>query len=153
MNPMSMAPAKPIFRRILIAVDDTAIAAHAADVGVELARDLGAEPGLAWVVDPSLIFMPDSGLATADLMAMAERDARRTLTDLRTQLSLNGALEFVTRGHPAAEIVKTATAWPADLIVIGSHPRRGVQRLLQSSVAEEVMRHAPCAVLVVRSRE
>jgi universal stress protein A len=53
-------------------------------------------------------------------------------------------------GKPAAEIVNAAKEWPADVIVIGSHGRAGVTRVLLGSVAEAVMRHAPCPVLVVR---
>lgn len=47
--------------------------------------------------------------------------------------------------------VNAAKEWPADLIVIGSHGRGGVKRALLGSVAEGVMRHAPCPVLVVRA--
>lgn len=47
-------------------------------------------------------------------------------------------------------IVEEATDWPADLIVIGSHGRRGLDRLFLGSVAESVMRHAPCSVEIVR---
>jgi nucleotide-binding universal stress UspA family protein len=46
--------------------------------------------------------------------------------------------------------VNAAKEWPADVIVIGSHGRAGVTRVLLGSVAEAVMRHAPCPVLVVR---
>ncbi|MGE5112215.1 MAG: universal stress protein [Acidobacteriaceae bacterium] len=50
-------------------------------------------------------------------------------------------------------MVKAANEWPADLIVIGSHGRGGVERLLLGSVAESVTRHAACPVLVVRGDE
>jgi nucleotide-binding universal stress UspA family protein len=48
--------------------------------------------------------------------------------------------------------VRAAKAWPADLIVIGSHGRAGIVRTLLGSVAEGVMRHASCPVLVVRAQ-
>jgi universal stress protein A len=54
-------------------------------------------------------------------------------------------------GKPASAIVKAAPDWPADVIVIGSHARGGVSRLLLGSVAEAVMCHAPCPVLDVRA--
>jgi nucleotide-binding universal stress UspA family protein len=62
-------------------------------------------------------------------------------------------LEFIHVGKTATEIVKAAKDWSADLIVIGSHGRGGVDRLLLGSVAEAVMRHAACPVLVVRAEE
>ena len=61
-------------------------------------------------------------------------------------------LEFLAIGAPVEEIVKAAQDWPADMIVIASHGRSGVRRLLLGSVAEGVMRHAACPVLVVRAK-
>ena len=55
-------------------------------------------------------------------------------------------------GSPVGEVVKAAKDWPADLIVIGSHGRGGIRRALLGSVAEGVMRQAPCPVLVVRAK-
>jgi universal stress protein A len=63
------------FRKILIAVDESPIAAHAADVGAQLATAL--ELALIYVVDPTQTVAPDSGLPAADLIALAEKDAKR----------------------------------------------------------------------------
>lgn len=54
------------------------------------------------------------------------------------------------QGHPAAEIVRLAEESPTDLIVVGSHGRSAIARFLVGSVAEQVARHAPCPVLLVR---
>lgn len=140
------------FRKILIAVDESPVAAHATDVGAQLATALGAELALVAVVDPTVSIAPDSGVSGAELIAMAEQDAKRLLAGFRQRASQgNPSLEFVAVGKPAAEIVKTAKEWPADVIVIGSHGRHGLERALLGSVAERVMRHAPCSVLVVRT--
>jgi len=58
----------------------------------------------------------------------------------------------VREGDPRREIVDEAKDWGADLIVVGSHGRTGMQRWLLGSVAEHVVRHAPCSVEVVRLR-
>jgi nucleotide-binding universal stress UspA family protein len=59
-----------------------------------------------------------------------------------------------TIGGPAADlIVEQAKAWPADLIVIGTHGRRGLRRLAMGSDAEQVLRSAPVPVLLVRRAE
>lgn len=140
------------FRRILLAVDDSPIAAHAADVGAELAKAMGAQLGFVHVVDPAQSVIPESGIPAAEFLARAKEDGARLLADFRARAALDPpALEFVAVGKPAAEIAKTAKEWPADVIVIGSHGRHGVQRALLGSVAEAVMRHAPCSVLVVRA--
>ena len=141
------------FTRILIAVDSSPIAAHAAEVGLQLARALGAEIGLISVVDTRDIGAVASEISPDQLLATAREDARRAIEDARTQMPDRAPpLEFVPEGSPDAEIVKAAEQWPADLIVIGTHGRGGLGRVLLGSVAEAVMRHAPCPVLTVRAK-
>lgn len=140
------------FRRILIAVDDSPIAAHAANVGVDLARSLEGEVAFIHVVDPSHSYAPESGVPAAELIATAKQDGERLLTEFRQRAPFQPPpLKFIPVGKPGTEIVKTAKDWPADVIVIGSHGHGGMTRLLVGSVAEAVMRHAPCPVLVVRA--
>jgi nucleotide-binding universal stress UspA family protein len=140
------------FRRVLLALDESPVAAHAADVGVNLAKALGAELALIYVVDPGQTVPPESGVPAPDLIALAEQDGKRLLADFRNRSLLQPpALEFIAVGKPATEIVRTAKEWPADVIVIGTHGRHGVERMFLGSVAEAVMRHAPCSVLVVRA--
>lgn len=143
------------FRRILIAVDGEPVAAHAADVGVDLARALGAEIAFVTVVDSSLAYPADTGVVSPnELLALARQDAKKLIDNFRQQLSQqSGVMEFILTGSPATEIVKAAKEWPADVIVIGSHGRGGVPRALLGSIAEGVMRHAPCPVLVIRAKE
>ena len=138
-------------RRILIAVDDEPLAAHAAELGIELASSLGAEIAFVHVIEPGLV--QATGITPGELLADTEREAK-TLMDGFCQLvpQTHQPLKFVNVGNPASEIVRTAKEWPADMIVIGSHGRHGIQRALLGSVAEAVMRHAPCPVLVTRAR-
>ena len=58
----------------------------------------------------------------------------------------------VNQGHPRTTIVDTAAKWHANLIVIGSHGRKGLGRLLLGSVSDYVARHASCSVQIVRTR-
>ena len=142
------------FRRILVAVDWSAFAARAADVGLELARSLGAEMAFIHVVEPSTAVAPEGGYAADNLIALAEQDSKRLLAAFHERAPAQPApLEFIHVGKPHDEIAKAAKDWPADLIVIGSHGRGGVERLFLGSVAEAVMRQAPCPVLVVRAQE
>jgi nucleotide-binding universal stress UspA family protein len=123
------------FQKILIAVDTEPVAVHAAETGVDLAQALGAEVAFVHVVG-------------------SELDAKKVATAIRQRLSpQSSALEFIQVGGSSEEIIKAAEAWGADLIVIGSHGRTGVQRVFFGSVAEAVMRHAPCPVVVVRAKE
>src|SRR5438128_1429705 len=130
------------FRKILIAVDNGPIAAHAADVGAELAHSLGAEVAFIHTIDLALAVAPESGVPADELIALAEQDGKGLLDSFRERLPAPlSALEFLPRGKPAGEIIKAAKEWPADLIVIGSHGRGGVQRALFGSVADAVMQH------------
>jgi nucleotide-binding universal stress UspA family protein len=57
----------------------------------------------------------------------------------------------VRRGNPRKEIVEEAKTWGADLVLVGSHGRTGLRRVLMGSVAQYVAAHAPCSVEVVRT--
>jgi len=123
------------FKKVLIAVDSEPVAVRAAETGVDLAQALGAEVAFVHVVG-------------------SERDAKKVATAIRRRLSpQSSALEFIQVGGSSKEIIKAAKAWGSDLIVIGSHGRSGVQRVVFGSVAEAVMRNAPCPVVVVRAKE
>ena len=138
------------FRRILIGADGGTLAAHAAAVGVELAVSLGAEIAFIHAIDPALT--QATGITPGDLIAADEREGRRLIAEFaRLVPQPSSPRVFIQVGKPAAEIVGTAKEWPADLIVIGSHARHGIPRALLGSVAEAVLRHAPCPVLVIRS--
>jgi nucleotide-binding universal stress UspA family protein len=56
----------------------------------------------------------------------------------------------VEEGDPKAKIIDQATKWKAEIIVMGSHGRKGIDHFLMGSVAEAVARHAPCSVEIVR---
>ena len=59
---------------------------------------------------------------------------------------------IVEEGDPRSTIIKHATKWGANLIVAGSHGRKGLDRFLMGSVAEFIVRHAPCSVEIVRAK-
>lgn len=142
------------FKRILIAVDESAFAAHAADIGIELAKSLKAEMAFIHVFDTAVArAAPEIGVPADRLIAVAEHEGRNLLSACRERAGASPpALEFLESGKPATKIVEGAKGWPADLIVMGSHGRGGVERLLLGSVAESVVRHACCPVLVVRAQ-
>ena len=143
------------FRKILVAVDESTFAARAADVGFDLARSLGAAVAIIHVVDPAVVaYAPEGGVPAGELIALAQQDGKKLIAAFGQRAALQPApVEFLQVGKPATEIVKAAQDWPADLIVVGSHGRGGVKRLLLGSVADAVMRHATCPVLVVRGAQ
>ena len=145
------------FRRILIAVDAGPGAAQAAEVGFELAAALGSELALIHVVDPAVGLMTEAGVAGGEAVAMATRDAHALLTSLTSNAGqatrVRRVREFVEVGAAAAQIVKTANEWSSDLIVVGSRGHGRIRAALLGSVADSVLRGAPCPVLVVRGSD
>lgn len=142
------------FKKILIAVDESAFAAHAADAALDLARQIGAEVAFVTVVDPAMMRVSmDSGISREQWQAMAQREAKDLLHAFAARAAATPpAREFVGTGKPAAMIVETAKNWPADLIVMGTHGRNVVSNILLGSVAQGVLRHAPCPVMVLRAQ-
>lgn len=135
-------------RTIVCPTDFSDRAAPALELATALARDYTADLVLVHVTPPPvqpvaggvLIGMPGDGSAEA-----AHLDAVR-VADPRVTVRRRTVV-----GHPATEIVRLAREETADLIVMGTHGRGGLARVLVGSVAEEVMRHAPCPVLTVRA--
>lgn len=142
------------FKKILIALDESTFAAHAADVGTDLATQLGAEVAFITVVDAAAMpFSPDSGVPAAEWLAMLKRDAKGLLNAFASRkASSPPPLQFLDEGKPATKIVDAARNWPADLIVMGTHGRNAVANVMLGSVAQGVLHHAPCPVMILRAQ-
>jgi nucleotide-binding universal stress UspA family protein len=136
---------------ILIAADFSACSEEAFHLAGALARDHGARLLVLHVATPPPLVTPgelDRALDQADgLRANLELQLRRVYRaapPVRLDYS-------VVHGDPAAEIVRLAQAAACDLVVTGTHGRTGLERLLMGSVAENVVRRAPCPVVTVRA--
>ena len=121
---------------------------------LELAQTFGATLSLLHVIEPPPYpiegFVPPA--MGADLLGDLERQASAELAQVLSEA--HGATIEVTRavamGSPAQKIVETAEAEHVDLIVMATHGRTGLSHLLIGSVAERVVRTAPCPVLTIR---
>ncbi|HET7506132.1 MAG TPA: universal stress protein [Kofleriaceae bacterium] len=145
------------FKKILCPVDFSEGAREAMRVAAELARSSQAPLALLYVWQAPL-WATDYGMRwpnEALLEAQAVEDKK--LAAFRAEALERGAPTVsakLVRGTPWDEIVAAARDdREVDLIVMGTHGRAGLQRALIGSVAERVIRHAPCAVMVVRTRE
>jgi nucleotide-binding universal stress UspA family protein len=140
------------FDRILFPADGSRHALPALTQAIDFARLLRVPLVCVYVVDVrALEPYPSEGLFV-DLRGILQKEAARVLERV-AQRARRARVRVETRtleGVPEEEVVKTAR--PRDLIVLATHGRRGLSRLLLGSVAENVVRHAPCPVLVVRSR-
>ena len=140
------------FQRILIAIDGGPIAAHAMKVGADLAKALGAQIALVYVVDPKLASAPEGGYPPSVILDEFRQEGRELL--IAASVRIGGGSppqEYLAEGNPSQEIIKTAAEWNADLIVLGTHGRSGISRMFLGSTAEGVVRHAQIPVLTVRA--
>jgi nucleotide-binding universal stress UspA family protein len=146
-----------MFKHILLATDSSAASEHAATLAVGLARAHGAKLTALYVVDP----YPFLGIGQANpqgfqaYMSAAHEHAAQAhakvtalceQTDPKVDLQLRMAEDVTASGG----IVQTARDEGADLIVIGSHGRTGLARLMLGSVAAKVVAESPVPVLVAR---
>lgn len=143
------------FHKILCPIDFSPGAREAMRVAAELARDSGAPLVLAhaWDRQPWLSNGPDYAVAPSVLQDVID-SAEAELASWKISSRKLGAKEVATRfltGVPWDQIVSAARDdRTIDLVVMGTHGRTGLSHVLLGSVAEKVVRHAPCAVLVVR---
>jgi nucleotide-binding universal stress UspA family protein len=94
------------------------------------------------------------GSAIANLRADAQRSAEKVVNSLHAALRHRAASVAVrvVEGRPTAGILQTAASWQADLILVGSSGRGAISRAILGSVSDEVVRTAPCPVLVAKRR-
>ncbi|MGC9992832.1 MAG: universal stress protein [Candidatus Cybelea sp.] len=142
-----------MFKRIAVALDGSDCAAEALTVALQLAQSEQSELGMCSVVDPIVIAGTTPPSPAMDLVICdMEVEARRLVGDAverAHQLGLT-ASGHACSGVPAFEILKYAQSFRADLIVMGTHGRKGIGHLLMGSVAEIILRESPIPVLVVR---
>jgi universal stress protein A len=138
-------------KTILHPTDHSKSAEHALAFAGALARDYGAHLLLLHVLpepDPVAEFVsPSPPTDYADLAQQAFHELEAVAGPM-PEKTVDSALIV---GDVAKSIVKVAIEKQVDLIVMGSHGRTGLKRLLLGSIAEEVLRHAPCPVLTLTS--
>jgi nucleotide-binding universal stress UspA family protein len=138
------------FAKIMIAVDSSEFSMQAAKKGLELAHLLHAKTALVYVVDTSkAIGDIDAGLLPEQELLILKKEAAQTMDQLAKMYDGDELMKFMPEGHPDDDIIKTATAWGADLIVLGTHGRTGLAGLLMGSMAEHLVKHSPIPVMVV----
>lgn len=143
-------------RTILVPTDFSECGNYALSYAASLARTFGASIICVHVIEPMVPTVGYSGmtepLPIADITDQLEDSAGRELPKIAERKEYAGLKteEVIVHGEAAAEIVRVAKDKNVDLIVVSSHGRTGLGRILFGSTAEAVVRHAPCPVLVVK---
>jgi nucleotide-binding universal stress UspA family protein len=144
-----------MYQRIMAAVDGSETAERGLKEAINLAKDQRAKLAIVHVTD--LVIVDWAGEFSDGYVEALRESGRNTIEQARKIAQEAGieaelqAPEIITTGyHVADTIAEVARTWNADLLVVGTHGRRGVSRVLLGSVAEGIVRVAPCPLLLVR---
>jgi nucleotide-binding universal stress UspA family protein len=139
-------------KKILVPIDFTETSAHALDYAVDLAVLVGAAVSVIHVYQPPVYSFPDAVLVAPPELAAKISDKAQQLVDeaVSSRRQRCPAMTGILRNGSAwEEITRIAAEQSADLIVMGTHGRRGLPRAILGSVAERVIRTSPVPVLTV----
>ncbi len=143
--------------KILLTIDDSEFSDAATQKVIVQSRLRDTEVRVLHVMEPVYVtgelaaYIPDISSVRAERLKQVEELVGRTAQTLRAAgLKVSTAVE---EGDPKSKIIDHADAWRADLIVLGSHGRKGLSRFFLGSVSEAVARHARCSVEIVRLLE
>ena len=145
-----------MYPRILVPLDGSRTAQLGLGEAVKLAKSQGSSLRLVHVVDELVLLnAPEMSYDTGELIEVLKDDGRRILEKGAAHARKHGvkvqtSLVESFGGRAAQSIVDEAKKWHASLIVLGTHGRRGMKRIVMGSDAEEVVRNARMPVLLVR---
>lgn len=149
-----------MYERILIAIDGSSTSDLALAEAVKLAGEHRARLRIAHIVDATSLFSGDATLVDTVAIEKALTESGRSVLERAAKTAAAAGVQAETRmlemdqfGQRVADMVAAeAKAWPADLVVVGTHGRRGVSHLFLGSVAEGIARISPAPVLLVRGK-
>jgi nucleotide-binding universal stress UspA family protein len=139
------------FKKILVAVNSSPFSLKAAKVGFDLAYAVNADVALLYVIDRSKESVNiEAGPTSKESEMMLLKEAQDTIEQLIKMYNGSKQLyKFTPIGFPKEEILNFAKEWKADLIVMGTHGRKGLAHLFNGSTAEDVIKNASIPVLII----
>ena len=145
------------YRKIIVPTDFSECSKLAIEPAVELARRFGGEILLCHVVEPPIYpaMFEGASLVLPHYDEELRKQLETHLSKLRAEWIPSDIVvrEMLREGSPVAEIAALAKEETADLIVVATHGHTGIKHALLGSVAEQIVRTAPCPVLSVRARK
>jgi nucleotide-binding universal stress UspA family protein len=150
-----------MYKNIMLALDGSAVSDALVDEVIKLTKGQEVNVHIVHVVDESFVYYGGPAFDYISLLAACREEGQALLdkaaervvsqSSLRPEVSL---LELKpTQGRVAEIIIEAAKKWPADLLMIGTHGRRGFNHLFLGSVAENIIRIATTPVLLLRGSD
>jgi len=139
-------------KKILVPTDGSDPSMRAAEFAVNLAKHFESEIVAIYVIDRVILEEVSKVHERHELEEEIKRKAERCLNYIVKLAEKKGlkARSILVEGQPHDQIVRHAESLEADIIIMGSRGRRGMNRILIGSVAERVIEYAPCPVLVIK---
>jgi len=136
--------------KVLLAIDDSKFSEAATRAIIDHMRPEPTEVCVLHVAEIPIVPYTYVGLVREESLKLS-KDLVERHSAMLSKAGYKVQTVVEEEGDPRSKIIDRAENWKADVIVLGSHGRKGLDRFLMGSVAESVMRHARCSVLVVRS--
>ena len=145
-----------MYSKILVPIDGSETSFCGLREAIKIAKSQGSQIRLLHIVNEFMFdYTYSPGIYASNVLEALRESGRRVVNDAEAMLRQQGiepqSVMLETIGGPAADLIlEQAKQWPADLIVMGTHGRRGIARVAMGSDAEEVVRASPVPVLLVR---
>ena len=149
-----------MYKNILIATDGSDLADEAVQHGLSLAKEQNSKVIIVTVTEPWSLLEMTAHIESAgwenpieeyqNVEAAAANKVLTSATDLAENSGVDYKTQHVKDNHPAEGIIEAANSNKSDLIIMASHGRRGIKKVILGSVANEVVSHSPIPVLIVR---
>lgn len=150
-----------MYKNIMLALDGSKISDSLVEEVINLTKGQSANVRIIHVVDESFVSYGGPAFDYLSIIATCREDGEKILNNAAKKMASESSIKPETsilelkplQGRVAEAIVEAAKEWPADLLVIGTHGRRGFSRLFLGSVAENIVRIATIPVLLVRGAD
>jgi len=147
-----------IYKKIMVAIDGSEVSDFAIQEAIKLIQDQDAQLHIVHVLDETFVYNGGPGFDYPSFVVLMKEEGQTILNNaallVENQSSIQVKKSLVQlktlNGRVAELIVEEATDWGADLLVVGTHGRRGFSRLFLGSVAENIIRIATTPVLLIR---
>jgi len=151
-----------MYKRIMVAVDESFMTSQVMQAAIELAKAGGARLAICHAIDETILaqremamMLPNSVGKTEARMRLGAQGFLGRLANEAQAAGIEAEIRLVEseQKHVSDMLIEAATAWQADLLVVGTHGRRGIERYFVGSAAERLVRKAQVSLLLVRGEE
>lgn len=151
-----------MYKRIMVAVDESFMTSQVMEAAIELAKATGAQVAICHAIDETILaqrevamMLPNSVGKTEARMRLGAQGLLGRLAETARAAGIEVEIRLVEseQKHVSDMLIDAATEWQADLLIVGTHGRRGIERFFVGSVAERLVRKSQVSLLLVRGEE